>query len=182
MNSLQFLFLPSPCHSPHTQLPADHKISFMSGAVFIRFQDKVVMLQTHCGYTGGVKRTWEGFICHHSTSPICVIGKIRLLLYGKWWSTDCKHPHFAKFPTWFLWLLKCKCDISKCRHSDMASAFLTLNQTRLTCDTYTDQCRECLEPPDTSEEDWITFIKVIVNQFEKKCKIKKFLIFLETTE
>lgn len=127
LNSLLFLCLKTTPTSlnththlgVHTQLPADHKISFKSGAVFIRFKDKVVMLQTQCGYTGGVKRTWEGFTCHHGISP----RKIVTCCMGNSGPQIVNTPTSQNFQPGFCgyWMHRSKFDFSKRRHADRQS-------------------------------------------------------------
>lgn len=75
MNSLLFLSLKITSHLPPLFCLRTTKSLLCLGAVFTRFKDKIIMLQTYCGYAGE-SREREKVSLVISVSPSCVVGKI----------------------------------------------------------------------------------------------------------
>ena len=76
------------------------------GAALTRFRDKAVLVQKPLWVCKGSRENVRRFHLS-SASPGRAVGKNSHILYGKRWSTDCKHPHLTEFPVWFLWFIEC---------------------------------------------------------------------------
>lgn len=118
----------------------------MSGVLLIRFQDKVVMLQSHCGYATGSQENVRRFHLS-SLSPNCALRKIVIYCMGN------GGPQIVNTPTRQISSLvsvvvACASVSAISPNTDVSTRyqlfFLTLSQTPL-ADAHTEKSGDSLE-------------------------------------